>query len=192
MMKMNKIGLLLILGVLWASCQEYIPKPYAYPKVLYPEKEYIRTSADCPYSFEIPKYSKLEAYEYEEQPCWYNLQFPDFKATLHLSYLPVSSQFTLDSLTEDAYQMVFKPHLQKADEIIQREISDTVKGLHGMVYDLEGKTATPYNFYITDKKNHFLRGSFYFNAKTSRDSIAPIYKFLNQDLLHVINTMEFQ
>ena len=61
-----------------------------------------------------------------------------------------------------------------------------------MIYDLEGKTATPFNFYLTDGKKHFIRGSFYFNKKTEMDSVMPIYTFLNADIMRALETFQFQ
>jgi gliding motility-associated lipoprotein GldD len=127
----------------------------------------------------------------ETYDCWYDLKYLPFNATLHLSYKQVFDQSSLDSLTEDAYKMAFD-HLSKAEEIIEREIYDSALGLYGMIYDLEGKTATPFNFYLTDKKNHFFRGSFYFNEHTDKDSVAPIYDFLRKDIMHSIETFRWK
>ncbi|MDB4161539.1 gliding motility lipoprotein GldD [Bacteroidia bacterium] len=177
---------------LMVGCTDYIPKPKAYPRIYYPERNFTEIDTDCPFSFEIPNYSKLVPYAQDHEPCWYNLMYPQFNATLHLSYIEIKSTADLDSLTEDAYKMVFKPHLQRAEEIIEREISDTAKGFSGLIYDLQGKTATPLNFYITDNKKHFFRGSFYFNTRTSQDSVMPIYNFINEDIMRCIRTFEFK
>jgi gliding motility-associated lipoprotein GldD len=174
------------------SCSNYSPKPKAYPKINYPESGIISTETDCPFSIQIPRYSELVPYPAEDKNCWYNINFNQFDATLHLSYIPIKGQNDLDSLTEDAYKLVFKPHLQRAEEIIEREISDTIRELSGMIYDLQGKTATPFNFFISDGQNHFLRGSFYFNSKTKRDSVLPIYNFINKDILKTIKSIQFK
>lgn len=184
----------LLVGILLSitGCQDYSPKPKAYPRVIYPEKEYKTVSLDCPIEISIPTYSELIPYESGDNNCWYNLLYKPFDATLHLSYVSINGTKDLDSLAEDAYKMVFKPHLQRAEEIIEREVSDTSKGLFGMIYDLEGKTATPFNFYVTDGKQHFIRGSFYFNQKTKRDSVLPVYDFLNEDIMHSIESFRFK
>jgi gliding motility-associated lipoprotein GldD len=191
-MKANKpiLFILSMLGLFW-SCSNYTPKPKAYPRVDYPVKEYHKIETDCPFSFDIPIYSKLENYQYGDQPCWYNLNYPQFNATLHLSYIPFSNIQELDSLGEDAYQLAHK-HIRVAEEIVEREITDTTKSIFGMIYDLEGKTATPLNFYLTDGKQHFFRGSFYFNAKTSRDSVLPIYNFIHEDIIRTITSFNFE
>ncbi|PCJ65524.1 MAG: hypothetical protein COA58_08930 [Bacteroidetes bacterium] len=187
----NYIYLLLICFSLGA-CADYSPKPLAYPRIIYPAKQYKSIESNCPFTFEIPVYSELKPYTADDQPCWYDLIYKPFDATLHLSYIPMKSENDLDSLAEDAYRIVFKPHHQVAEEIIIREIGDTSKGLSGMIYDLEGKTATPFNFYLTDGKQHFFRGSFYFNKKTKRDSILPIYQFIHEDIQRTLESFEFK
>jgi gliding motility-associated lipoprotein GldD len=191
-MNLKSIFTLIFIAFLASACSDYSPKPYAYPRVVYPEKEYKTIDVDCPFTFDIPVYSELKSYTGGDQPCWYNLVYTQFDATLHLSYVHMNSPKDLDSLAEDAYRMVFKPHHQVAEEIIVREIGDTTKGLTGMIYDLEGKTATPFNFYLTDGKDHFFRGSFYFNSKTKMDSIMPVYQFLNEDIKRTMESFEFQ
>jgi gliding motility-associated lipoprotein GldD len=192
-MRVSKL-VVYILGCsfLMVGCKDFTPKPKAYPRIYYPERNFITIGTDCPFTFGIPSYSKLVPYTQSKESCWYNLQYPQFNATLHLSYVKINAMSDLDSLTEDAYKMVFKPHLQRAEEIIEREIRDTTKGITGLIYDLQGKTATPLNFYITDNKKHFFRGSFYFNSRTSQDSVMPIYNFINEDIMRSIGSFKFK
>lgn len=160
-----------------------------YPRVDYPEKEYSRSDIPCPFEFDIPVYSELVPYAGDHE-CWYNLHYTPFKATLHLSYKPMNGISSLDSFMEDAHQLAFK-HISKAEDIVPSEFSDS-SGNYGMFYDLYGKTATPFNFFITDKENHFLRGSFYFDTKTDLDSVAPIYEFLKKDIFRSIETFRWK
>lgn len=186
-----KVPLIAFLVMLY-GCSDYTPKPRAYPRINYPESGVVQSEVNCPFTILIPKYSKLTSCHSEVNNFWYNINFNQFNATMHLSYIPIQGQKDLDSLTEDAYKLVFKPHLQRAEEIIEREISDTSTGISGMIYDLQGKTATPFNFFISDGENHFLRGSFYFNSKTKRDSVLSIYSFINKDILKTIESIHFK
>jgi gliding motility-associated lipoprotein GldD len=191
-MKLLNRAFLFTLVISVVGCTDYSPKPKAYPRVMYPTRDYQEIVVDCPYEFEIPVYSELKAYGDKNRPCWYNLTYPQFDATLHCSYIQFTRESQLDSLREDAYKLALnKHHIERAEEIIEREFSDTATGLTGMIYDLQGKTATPFNFFVTDKKNHFFRGSFYFNTKTDLDSVAPVYNFLREDIMHTINTFKF-
>lgn len=190
--KQRKWLSLFLLGLLFAGCKDYVPKPHAYPRIHFPEKSYTAAETNCPFTFQTPSYSKLMPYTRGVKPCWYDLQYTPFDATLHLSYVEFSTQKHLDSLREDAYKLAMnRNHIMMAEEILEREYTDTVNGIYGMIYDLEGKTATPFNFYITDKKRHYVRGSFYFNKKTDLDSVAPIYDFLRKDMLHAMTTFKF-
>jgi gliding motility-associated lipoprotein GldD len=193
-MKISKIHNVSLIAfvLIVCGCSDYTPKPKAYHRINYPEAGVIPTKINCPFNLLIPKYSKLAIYPSEDKNCWYNINFDQFNATLHLSYIPIQGQNDLDSLTEDAYRLVFKPHLQRAEEIIEREISDSSNGISGMIYDLQGKTATPFNFFVSDGKSHFLRGSFYFNSRTKRDSVLPIYNFINKDILKTIKSIRFK
>jgi hypothetical protein len=60
-----------------------------------------------------------------------------------------------------------------------------------MIYSIEGPSASPFQFYLTDSAQHFLRGSLYFNSRTNPDSLAPILNFVRIDLSHLINTFEW-
>lgn len=136
---------------------------------------------------EIPSYGKLVQ---QQEECWYNLEFSTFNATLHLSYKPMLGPTSLDSMMEDAYRLAFK-HIGMAEDIVPREFTDS-NGNLGMIYDLYGRTATPFNFFLSDQKSHFIRGSFYFNAHTDKDSVAPVYEFLKRDIMHLMRSLRWK
>lgn len=187
-----RIATIILFSLLLIQCgRTYQPKPYAYPRIFYPERAYESKSFGCPFSFEAPVYTKIVQDPYSEvEKCWKNVVFKPFNATVHLTYRPFNSIEQLDQNIEDTYKLAFK-HIEKAEEIVEREINFREKGLTGIIYDLEGKTATPFNFFLTDSKQHFIRGSFYFNEKTELDSVAPIYNFLLEDINRMIETFEF-
>jgi gliding motility-associated lipoprotein GldD len=180
------------LSLLLAGCNEYTPKKYGYPKISYPEKSYESFSSSCPFEFQKATYALVEKDTHElAEPCWYNVRFPKFEATLYLSYKHFDTPASLDTLSEQAYRLAMK-HNVKADLINETEILDTARGYYGVLYDLHGEAATPFNFYLTDEKNHYIRGSFYFDNVTNSDSILPIYNWLKEDVMHLIRTFEWQ
>jgi gliding motility-associated lipoprotein GldD len=191
----KKLPILLsaVLLLFFANCkQAYQPKPYAYPRIFYPERNYVAINENCPFQFDVPVYTQLVPDPYNpEASCWKNLVFEPFNATVHLTYNAFNSVDQLDQYVEDTYKMAFK-HIEKAEEIVEREFENKDLGLKGIIYDLEGKTATPFNFYITDSKSHFIRGSFYFNEKTNLDSVAPIYEFIRTDINYMMETLRFK
>lgn len=188
----NHFFLLAGMSIFLFACSHYSPKPHGYPRVQYPEKNYEVFDSNCAYTFQIPVYAEMRLDEDDNsEPCWYNLEFPDFDGTLHLSYKQFKTKDQLYKLGEDAYKLAMK-HAVKAEEISETEQNDTASGNTVMIYELEGKTATPYNFYITDNKRHFIRGAFYFNNYTNGDSIAPVFDFIKQDIERLIYTTRWK
>lgn len=182
-------ALFLILFAMLCSCSDktsYTPKPRGFQRMEFPAKVYERYwLKDCHYEFDLPVYAKVELDpNFATHPCWYNVQYPQFNATLHLSYLPITNRESLFKMINDSREMVFK-HVVKADEIIENYISSPDK--HGIFYNLQGNTATNTQFFVTDSTHHFLRGSLYFNAHTNSDSLAPALSFIDADVQRLIS-----
>ena len=91
------------------------PKPRAYFRLAFPEKKYVQYNEDCPFTFEIPAYSKMENDNNNNaEPCWLNLKFPTFNGTLHLSYKEVKDN--INTYMQDTYTLASK-HQIKASGI---------------------------------------------------------------------------
>lgn len=173
-----------------ASCnnEDYSPKPRGFHRIKFPEHSYIKLDTGCPFSFEIPTYSILANDKSNNaKPCWKNLDFPQFNARLHLSYFDIGPSSTLDQLTEDARTFVFK-HTSMATAIDQKDIELPANKVHGLAYNIQGNTASNYQFYISDSAKHYLRGALYFNEKPHLDSIQPVLDFIKEDIQHLINS----
>lgn len=173
----------------------YVPKPKAYPKMELPVKSYeLFTAADLPMSFELPTYAHMMADTNQagvHKNGWYNLQFPQFDMTLHMTYYEFKDWAFFDSLLLDTRKLVNK-HLQKADDILEKPTSSLNPQAKGLVFSIQGNTATNFNFYVTDSVQHFVRGALYFNQKTESDSIAPVFQFVEQDVYHMISTLKWK
>ncbi|MCB9261600.1 MAG: gliding motility lipoprotein GldD [Flavobacteriales bacterium] len=193
-MKRTQKYILPIIGVvvLFGSCQKYTPKPHGFPKIEFPKKEYSKFDEGCSYTFDIPSYAIAERDTHESAlPCWFNIRIPQFGATVYLSYRHLQSLEDLDTLREEAFKLANRNNI-KADAIEDQVFADSAHQTFGMTYDLLGPSATPFNFYLTDVKKHYLRGSFYFDYKTNQDSVAPIYSFLKEDLQVLLKTLEWK
>lgn len=186
--------LLLLLSCGGGGTDSYVPKPKSYPKIDLPSKQYNRVEKpDLPVVFEIPQYALLAADSNNgvHTPGWYNVNFPQFDATLFLTYYPFDEWDLFDSLLYDTRKLVNK-HLQKADDILERPTQSMNPLAKGLIYDIQGNTASNVNFYVTDSVGHFLRGALYFNHHTESDSIAPVLKFIEQDVYHLIKTIRWK
>ena len=184
------IPLLLVLGL--SSCdQEYVPKPRGYFRIDLPAKTYSEFIPDaCPFQFQIPTYSKIvKDPSPKAEPCWMNIEFPQFKGTVYLSYKPVHGN--LEKFIEDSRALSFK-HIPKASGIEEEAIADPEKHLYGTIYHVKGNAASSVQFYLTDSTSHFLRGSLYFYAIPNPDSLAPVNDFLAADIQHLVETFRWK
>ncbi|WP_202111285.1 gliding motility lipoprotein GldD [Sphingobacteruim zhuxiongii] len=193
-MESIKYILLLSITVLIFSCgkQDYSPKPKGFYRINLPEKSYRKAALNCPYELEIPDYAKLANDEKNNKNrCWNNIEFPQFNATLHLSYFPIDSKATFQQLSEDARTFAFK-HTPKATAIDQSTISIPAHDVYGIQYLIGGNTASNYQFFISDSSKHYLRGALYFNEKPHLDSIQPVLDFLKADIKHLIHSVKWK
>ncbi|HMR19457.1 MAG TPA: gliding motility lipoprotein GldD [Sphingobacterium sp.] len=178
------------------SCQQYgdyMPKPRGYHRINFPDKLYHQVErGGCPFDFEIPVYSQLhDDQSRNAEPCWKNLDFPQFNARLHISYSKIEKSAPLDELTEDARTFVFK-HTTKATAIDQKDISISEHQVYGLEYGIKGNTASNYQFYVSDSTTNYLRGALYFNEKPNLDSIQPVLDYLTEDIRHLIRTIRWK
>ena len=189
---------LLFVLLIGQSCEDpiYTPKPRAYPKIEFPERNFQAFNAEfCDFNFEIPSYVKVERdttffNEKPLHPCWFDLYVPEFDSRIHCSYIPISSENLFSELNADAFQLAGK-HNAKADYIDELPIRKP-NGTAGFVFDIEGEVASPFQFFLTDSTNHFFRGALYFNTQARPDSLAPLYDFMKEDIMHLINTFEWE
>lgn len=181
--------ILLIVGILFSCNRPAVPKPKGYFRIDFPEKEYINFKSECNYSFDIPVYGHIEPSDLSTaEKCWYNITFNSYKGTIYLTYKTLEGN--LSSYAEDIRKIVYK-HIIKADDIIETPISNPDKKVYGILYDIKGNTASSVNFYITDSTSGFLSGSLYFNVQPNKDSLAPAIDFFREDIVHLINTFEW-
>ena len=124
-----------------------------------------------------------------DEYCWFNIEFPDYKGKLHLSYMDVSHNLKL--LTDDAHKLAYK-HSVKADAIEERLWINDEKNVYGIIYLISGDAASSVQFFVTDSLNHYLRGSLYFDAQPDKDSLAPVINFFRDDIVHLIETLEWK
>jgi gliding motility-associated lipoprotein GldD len=175
---------------------EFSPKNKAYPRVIYPTKSYeIYQNPNCPFMFEKPVYARVGMDTTfmgvkTKEPCWFNVEFPDFNGSINVTYKELNSSNTLEKLLEDAHKMSFK-HSKKANYIEEIAIENKY-GVRGLVYDVGGDAASNLQFYLTDDKRHYIRGALYFNNEPNTDSMAPIINFVKADLDHFFETFQWK
>ena len=162
----------------------------------YPEKNYQKfTEPYCNFTFEYPSYAHIEQEKsfFNEKPihpCWFDIFMPQFDAKIHCSYYPINETNNFDQLTSDAFTMA-NQHNLKANYIDDLIISKPNR-VGGIVFNIEGPVASPFQFFLSDSTSHFLRGALYFNTQARPDSLQPVIDFVKTDIMHMINTFDWK
>lgn len=190
---MRKIVSILAVAALLVSCgKATAPKPYGYYRITVPDTAY--TDFDLyypayPYTFALSRNAVVRPRTDVSEPYWINLFYPDLDATVHCSYKPV--QNNLRELTDDALEFVYR-NASFANAIPEQDYMHPEAHVYGVLFDLEGNTASSCQFFVTDSTSHFFRASVYCNCPPNADSLAPVYEYLRKDVVKMVETFEWK
>ena len=188
-MRMNKNIWLVLMALIAFSCEsdevDFYPKPTGYLRLDFPDRIYSEYTGNCPYSFEMPEYFEILD---TTANCNKDINISRFNASLFLTYIPIDTNLTMN--IEYSRKLVYD-HSIKADEIKEAMIQNDKSTAFGMKYKIVGNAASPYQFYMTDSSNHFLRGALYFNAKPNYDSLKPTLDYVLEDIDHMLKTIKW-
>jgi gliding motility-associated lipoprotein GldD len=175
-----------------------VPKPRSYPRVDYPDRAYQPLAADyCTFTFQRPASTTVvqETNFFDQapaDPCWFDLQLaPALNGSLHFSYYPVENYAQWEELRDEAFELV-GVHNQRASDIEEIVIHRNEADVHGVAFDIAGPAASPFQFFLTDTTNHFLRGALYFDTRVNPDSLAPVVEYVKEDIFRIIETLEWE
>ena len=177
--------IILLFAVVLISCgEETLPKPKPYLKLEYPEDSYQRIDSSCPYIFEISNLAQVSFMD----NCWSRIAYPQLKATVHITYRNIDNNF--DEILKEVEKLTFE-HTVKADAINAIPYENFERKVFGKVYNIEGNVASNIQFSITDSTNHVLAGALYFYTRPNYDSIIPAIKYIEKDIIHLVETVEW-
>jgi len=183
---MRKIYALLFIVILILSCgEEVLPKPKPYLKLQYPKPTYKKIESNCPFSFEI---SNLATIKFKNN-CWASIEYPKLKATIYITYRAVENN--LEEILKEVEKLTFE-HTIKADAINSVPYENHNKKVFGELYNIDGNVATNIQFRATDSVKHVLSGALYFYVKPNYDSIIPAVKYIQKDIVHLVETLEWK
>ena len=191
-----RIAEIVIGGILMAgmaiSCSESVPKPRGYFRIELPEKEYATYEQDnFPCRFEYAKnVSVVGVKGIEKDSAWMDVVYPKFNAKIYCTYRTLNGNF--QQLSEDSRRLVYKPHTVKADAITEQVYENDEHAVYGILYELKGNTASNIQFVMSDSTKHFLRGALYFNENPNKDSIAPVVEYIREDIIRMVETLEWK
>ena len=182
----------LILNLLLFACascsNNYTPRPYGYYRITTPDTAYVDFNSSFPYTFALSRNAVVQPRTDVSEPYWINIYYPALDATIYCSYKPV--QNNLRELTNDALEFVYR-NASFATAIPEQEYAHPEASVYGVLFDLEGNTASSCQFFVTDSTRHFFRASVYCNCPPNADSLAPVYNYLRTDIIKMVETFEW-
>ena len=184
---------LVVVGLILISCtQDYLPKPKGYNRIDLPKEAYIALPDTFPYAFEYSKHANLlKDSSWISERYWIELYYPYFEANVEITYKPVLNKRQLaEELLSDSYRLTSQ-HNVKA-YAMEESIIRLPNGNHASVTSLEGEVPSQFQFHVTDSTNNFLRGALYFKTATKNDSLRPVIDYIKTDIIHMLNTLEWQ
>jgi len=174
------------LSFLFLSCEEdLLPKPQSFLLMEYPEAEYHRFENDCPYSFAISKKSSIEF----KEGCKAQINYPKLHAKVHITYRRVHNN--LKEILSETDKLTTK-HAVKADAIIPHPFENAEKKVYGVLFDVQGQSASNVQFHLTDSSKHVLTAALYFKIKPNYDSIYPAVEYIKNDMIKMMETFEWK
>jgi gliding motility-associated lipoprotein GldD len=172
-----------------ACSSDYSPKPKAYFHIDLPEPVY-RSARFSSFYFNISNQAKIENRKDSTQNIWFDLNYPRLGARIYCSYFPVNKQ-NFRAIAEENQKLAYV-HEMKTDGIRESVFENPSQNVYGIVYEIEGNTASPLQFVLTDSVRSFFRGALYFNTAPNRDSIAPVLAYINNDIQMLIESFQWK
>ena len=184
--------ILSVLFIVLSSCQQSsIPKPYGYVRLTMPDTCYAdAVPKGYPYRFDVSCHAEVRPVSDEQGgQYWIDLHYPALNATVHCSYQPVRGN--LRELTDDAIRFVYR-HSSHASSIPEQGFVHAEARVYGVLFDLEGNTASSMQFFVTDSVRHFFRAAAYCDCVPNADSLAPVYDYLHKDVVRMVESFEWR
>ena len=188
--------LLVLFSSFLISCgndkQSYVPRPKGFNRIDLPAQTYQRLTEKHPYTFEYSRSARVVPDTFATaQKDWIFIYYPQFKANIQLTYKDINNDpKRLQDYINDSFKLTGKHQVRASS--IQAQKLVTTNDLTAMIFKIEGDVPSPYQFYTTDSTKHFLRGAIYFSTATKNDSLAPVVNFIQKDMVHLLNTLQWR
>ncbi|MEP7251270.1 MAG: hypothetical protein ABI683_02790 [Ginsengibacter sp.] len=202
-----------VLVITFSCNSNYSSKQKAYFKIDFPKHQYVKfDEPGFPYSFEYPVYARVvrdSSYfdSATKNPYWINIDFPLFNGKIFISYKLIGGtsvykiktpsgykdslgRNTFENMVTDSYNLTYKNDIKAYS--IEDSMMKTPNNISGIFFRLGGSVATAKQFFLSDTTRNFLRGALYFDATPNEDSLRPVNAFLQEDMKHLINTLQWK
>jgi gliding motility-associated lipoprotein GldD len=177
---------------LFFACGEeiFVPKPPTHLSVDLPSPVYQKFSDSTNFSFEMSKlWSKRVNYREKDSLIIYLGK--DIDGDLHFQYLKIDTANPLSFHINKTFDKI-DFHKVRARQLKDTNFVFKNKKVYGAFFEFVGNSATNFQFYLTDSTNHFIRSELLIRRKPNYDSLQPTLNYIKTDLIHLINTFEWE
>lgn len=182
---------LCLIGILCVSCTDFTPKPRGYMRIEPGTPHYEPLAVEeFPFTFSVSDLATVELPPEVATTPWMNIHYPSLRAKIYCSYLPITPD-RLEEVEEETRQLILRQTKQVAS-IREQAYEDAGGRVYGQLFELDGESASPLQFAVTDRVRHFFRGALYFDDKPNVDSLAPAVHYLREDIVELIQSFRWK
>ena len=183
-----------VIFIVLFGCENYfLPKQSAYLRLDYPKPEYkLIDDKDFPFFFEANTIlSEISDIDINPASIDFIINYNQLNAQINFQYKNVNSNEKLNAYILDLKSTI-ETHSMMANSVKIKDYSLKEKNIFGRIFDLSGNVASPYQFYLTDSINNIISGLVYFNIKPNYDSILPAINYIENDIIHLIESFDWK
>ncbi|MBB6461349.1 gliding motility lipoprotein GldD [Flammeovirga kamogawensis] len=177
--------------------EAYLPKPRGFHRIEFPQHLYdtdqfkSKEFEDYPYIFGVAQNAEIiPDKSFMSEPYWIEVRYPEFDAIVDISYKNLPNYDSLVGYINTSNTLTFK-HNVKATAI-DEYTARTKNGYSAVMYEIEGDVPSQFQFFVTDSTKHFFRAALYFPTSSQNDSLAPVIEFVKEDMLHMMNSLDWR
>ncbi|MDD2798635.1 MAG: gliding motility protein GldD [Bacteroidales bacterium] len=190
-MKQIALYLITILAFGLSGCDHPTPKPNGYFRIDTPKTNAkLFSHKSIPYTFVVPENCSVRFDSTARNSKTLVISYPHYKAQILCTYQTIDKK-SFRSVSEESRQFVYR-HSVKAASINEKLFQNPEQKVYGIFYYLKGNVATPCQFSLTDSAHHYFRGALYFDCAPKADSLAPVVKYIEANVLDLMQTFQWK
>ena len=184
-------GLAIVLSALsLTACVDYTPKPRGYFRIEPAAPTYsLYVNPRFPFEFHLSDQATALPAPADSLP-WLNLVYPALEARVYCGYWAMG-EGDFPRLEAESRVLVERS-ARDLRMVRERAYENPERRVYGSLFLVDGPSASPAQFYLTDSARHFFRGALYFDQAARPDSLRPVVDYLLNDLVELIETFNWK
>ena len=145
--------------------------------------------SDMPYRFNVSQLTEIELPPEGTNERWINIAYPLLNSKIYCSYIPITPA-TLSQVEEESRELVLR-QAKRTEVISEKAYSNPEAEVYARLFLLDGESASPIQFMLTDSSTRFFRGSLLYNSRPNVDSLAPVTGYLQEEIMEIIQSFRW-